>query len=833
MGFFKPSTEETSRLTPFKDVHVIEGSVGVEVFDAVGDDPRMIWRPGNADREALRAQHAVRVRVEMTAVAGRLREPCVYFDWGDGFTEETRRPLIRVTDNTYSAVGHSNAGACKAVRFDPSAGPCQFRLKSFAVEGIGATAAATPKLSLPRRLSRRVLRRLPDNIQRALRRTKAVIADPKQGPGRLLRAMPGLLLGARADFWRDAYTKQFQVSQNLRSPFFAAPPLEPPRRDPDGAKVVAFYLPQFHPIAENDAWWGRGFTEWSNVSKATPQFVDHLQPRLPADLGYYDLRLPEVQRAQARLAKLSGVDAFCFHYYWFAGRRVLERPLDSFVADPEIDLPFALCWANENWTRRWDGLEQDVLLAQQHSPEDDAAVFADLARYMRSPRYFKIDGKPLLIVYRPDALPEPAATISRWREAAREGGLGELFLLCTDAFGFADYARYGFDGLVEFPPHAISIGEMTHRVQRLNPSFSGLVYDYEAVVTAKEEELSLAEDPRRFPGVMPAWDNEARKPGAGNVFHGATPELFYRWVKTALDGSKRIAPPEARMIVVNAWNEWAEGAYLEPDRWFGHGFAQALRAGLEAGAPKVDASHPAVAASQAIVKQHDLIILLHVYYSDLIAEFRSSLAFILDHADLAISFPDTWSWREVDSLAAAFPGALLSPCPNKGRDVAPFLVLLKEARARHYPMFVKLHSKRSPHLADGDASRGTLFQDLTSTNGLNQALTLFADDPKTGLVAPANSERRLGELGVMHNNSASLSYLATLLHFSFDETTRFPAGTMFWGRTAAFESLISPKAADLPFELELGQIDGTLAHALERSMGAVAVSAGYIDRYVL
>ena len=561
--------------------------------------------------------------------------------------------------------------------------------------------------------------------------------------------------------------------------------------------------------------------------------MDHLQPRLPADLGYYDLRVPEVQRAQARLARLSGVDVFCFHYYWFAGRRVLEKPLDSFVADPEIELPFALCWANENWTRRWDGLEQDILLAQRHSPKDDAAVFADMARYMRSPRYFKIDGKPLIIVYRPDALPEPKQTVERWRTAARAEGLGELFILCTDAFGFSEYAQYGFDGLVEFPPHAISTGEITHRIQRLNSSYSGIVYDYEAVVASKEEELSFAADPRRFPGVMPAWDNEARKPGAGNVFQGASPELFYRWVKAALEFSRRAAPPEARMIVVNAWNEWAEGAYLEPDRWFGHGFAQALRAALEVRAPKIDKRFLTVAASKAFVKKHNLIVLLHIYYSDLIGEFKSSLSYIVEHADLAISFPDTWSSAEVEQLAAAFPAALLSPCPNRGRDVAPFLALLEEARARDYWMFVKLHSKRSPHLADGEATRSLLIQDLTSNAAVVRALACFADDPKVGLVAAIRSERTLGEQGVVHHNRSSLAYLAGRLGLKLDGATKFPAGTMFWGRTAAFGALASLKAVDLPFETELGQIDGTLAHALERSMGAIAIGAGYIDLYAL
>jgi lipopolysaccharide biosynthesis protein len=831
MSFFSPRRDGAA-LTPLEDVTALGEEDGAAVFKAEGYDPQMLWRPGVVERATLLGAAALRVRLELVALDGRLKDPCVYFDWGDGFSEETRKSLSPIGPGTYAAVGHSNAGVCRAVRFDPSATACTFAVRRFVVEPVGHSGPAVPRLSFLRRLARKVLRRLPQSLQADLRRFKAVMLDPNA------RARPLGKVGALLDLnrnrrWRAAYVHAFEVARNLRSPFFAAPPLEPPRRDPADAKVVAFYLPQFHPTPENDQWWGKGFTEWSNVAKATPQFAGHWQPRLPSDLGYYDLRVPEVLKAQAELAKLSGVDAFCFHYYWFGGRRVLEAPLDRFVADPEIDLPFALCWANENWTRRWDGLESEVLLAQKHSAADDLAVFADMARYMKSERYLRIGGKPLLVVYRPDVMPEPAKTTARWRKAAKAAGLGELFLLCTDAFGFADYARHGFDGLVEFPPHAISAGEITHRVELLNPSFAGRVYDYQTVVGLKESDLAVAEDPRRFPGVMPSWDNEARKPGAGHVFHGATPELFHRWLTAALGASRRNAPEGERLVFVNAWNEWAEGTYLEPDRWFGHGAAQALRSALQLRAPRLSSEHPLVVGSKAAPRRHDAVGLVHLYYPELIASMAEALGPLAAEADLMISFPDHWAETELGDLAAAFPTAWLEPCPNRGRDVEPFLGLLGAAKARGYARFCKLHSKRSPHLHGGEAVRDRLVEALAGADALKAARQRFEADLRLGLLAPKSSQVRLGDHGVMYNNQPSVQFLARRFDFTHDDQTSFPGGTMFWGRMAAFDVLTGPVAKDLPFETEMARIDGTLAHAFERAMGAIAAAAGYTAEYSL
>ncbi|CAN5287816.1 glycoside hydrolase family 99-like domain-containing protein [soil metagenome] len=798
---------------PLKDVVAGDHS---GVFVATGEDPQMIWKVPK-DRIDLRGAGAVRVTVTLEALDGQIVDPCFYADWGDGYTSETYKSLSRASASTYTAVAYSNAGELRKVRLDPSTTACRFRLEDFLVEPAAPSGHPAPRLSTPRRAARAVLRLLPDRVRARVRAAIALLR------GNMVLAAKRRLLRFGGRPWRASYFHAFEVARNLRSPDFAAPPLEAPRRAPEGARTVAFYLPQFHPIPENDTWWGKGFTEWSNVAKATPQFLGHYQPRLPADLGYYDLRTPEVRRGQADLARRSGVDAFCFHYYWFAGKRLLERPLDDFVDDAEISLPFALCWANENWTRRWDGQEGQVLLGQKHSPEDDVAVFDDLARYLRSPRYLKVGDRPLIIIYRPDALPEARATVARWRERARAIGIGELFVACTDAFGFYDYRQHGFDSLVEFPPHALAQGEITDRVLTLNPSFSGRVYDYSKVVAAKLADLSESRDTGRKPGVMPAWDNEARKPGAGHVFHGVTPTLFHDWVRGALTAAERAPEPNERLVFINAWNEWAEGAYLEPDRWFGHAFAQALRAALEADAPRLDPDLGRRDVLPWAQSRARAVVLLHLHYADLVDEFATRLAPLGDVMDLAITFPDTWTRDELDRLADRFPRARLTPTPNRGRDLGPFIADLKWASAAGYPVFCKIHSKRSPHMGDGDAWRDALLAPLLRAP--SEVIARFEAEPKLGLLAHASTRTALGAPGVMHNNADGMATLRTRLKIKFDNQTEFAAGTMFWGRTVAFAALA--EAEPLPFELELGRIDGGLAHALERAMGAIVTASGH------
>jgi lipopolysaccharide biosynthesis protein len=357
---------------------------------------------------------------------------------------------------------------------------------------------------------------------------------------------------------------------------------------PATCRAIAFHLPQFHPVPENDEWWGKGFTEWTNVAKAQPLFPGHYQPHLPADLGFYDLRLPEARRAQAELAREHGIHGFCYYHYWFNGRRILERPVNEILASGEPDFPFCLCWANENWTRRWDGHEDDVLLQQVYSPEDDIAHFHALAEYFRDPRYICVDGKPVFLVYRSSNLPDPAATVARWRKIALELGFPGIYLCNVESIyrdkGMTTTA--GFDAAIEFAPDlqcATAIRPVFRwpRIirRRLGRSvwWDNTVFDY---CELRDRMLAKPAVPYlRYPGVTPSWDNSARKKSDAYILRGANPAEYEKWLETVV---ARFTPPtqEENFIFINAWNEWAEGNHLEPCQKWGRAYLQATKRAL-------------------------------------------------------------------------------------------------------------------------------------------------------------------------------------------------------------------------------------------------------------
>ena len=346
-------------------------------------------------------------------------------------------------------------------------------------------------------------------------------------------------------------------------------------RDDGAVRVIAFYLPQFHRIPENDAWWGEGFTEWTNVRKAKPNFAGHLQPHRPGELGYYDLTDARVRAQQARLAREHGVDAFCYYHYWFGGRRLLEQPLDAVLATGQPDFPFCVCWANENWTRRWDGLDHEVLMAQRYSADDARAFIDSLLPLFRDQRYVHIDGRPLLLVYKVAELPDPAATAALWRERCLAAGAGNPYLAAVQRHALDDPSRDGFDASVEFPPIGHAAESIVATLPERDPAFRGNAFDYANL--AADYLMRPRPAFRMFRGVTPTWDNTARRQHDGMIIAGSSPERFGAWATHALTQTRLRHAGDARLLFVNAWNEWAEGNHLEPDAVHGRRYLEALR----------------------------------------------------------------------------------------------------------------------------------------------------------------------------------------------------------------------------------------------------------------
>jgi lipopolysaccharide biosynthesis protein len=372
-------------------------------------------------------------------------------------------------------------------------------------------------------------------------------------------------------------------------------------------RPIAIYLPQFHPITENNEWWGKGFTEWTNVAQARPLFEGHYQPHIPADLGFYDLRLDETRAEQAALATEYGIHGFCYYHYWFNGRRILERPFQEVFESGKPDFPFMLCWANENWTRIWDGGEKNILLEQKYSDDDDREHIRSLIPYFKDPRYIRIDNKPVIAIYRTKLLPDPKRTTDIWRQEASKHNM-DLYI-CRFESGEMIGEKYvtesGFDAGIDFQPFGANITEFLKQKEEaqnkeklakvgyvLKREFlkltnkkkydrfmqlKWLVRDYEAYVNFSIKQPMPHY--KWFPGITPMWDNTSRRKNGALIFKNSSPMAYFKWLKHIVDNYKPKSKEE-NLLFINAWNEWAEGNHLEPCQKWGLQYLQKTKQAL-------------------------------------------------------------------------------------------------------------------------------------------------------------------------------------------------------------------------------------------------------------
>jgi lipopolysaccharide biosynthesis protein len=654
---------------------------------------------------------------------------------------------------------------------------------------------------------------------------------PLRAAGRVVRRIRHLLFAERSSVLRDGARKNgsrearapeargpearlsrlFPPNQIYATRFVASDPAPMESDCASEVRALAFYRPQYHPIPENDAWRGEGYTDWQNVRNARPLFTNHAQPRTPADPGYYHLSTRETIERQASMIRSAGLEGVCI-YYWFNGKPLLDEPLQLIHRNPEIDLDYCLCWANENWTRAGDGAENEVPIAQEYSERDDLDFIVDVSRYFSDKRYIRVRGRPLLLIHRLDLLPDPPASIARWRQHCLDAGIGDIFIV-TVQFTDDDPRNHGADAGVEFPPHGLSGPAFNgiRDVHGLSPFFDGGLHDYNEMVlssTAREP------DPRVFRAATMAWDNTARKPGgAPTVFINCTPARYERWLSRLCQQAKS-REKEERLVFINAWNEWAEGVYLEPDSECGYAYINATRRAVS----RCDENIPRIA------------VVLHLFYWDLVDELADYISNVPFPFDLYVTategiFPQAFSY-----FNHRFPQASVNvvEVENRARDIGPFLTKFT-SRYYDYDLVCKVHSKKSPHAPHLSGWRGFLLDRLLGSDlQIREIVGEFDRDPKLGLLYP-NYLPEIRSAISWGENRGPMSDLFSWLDIDFDPTSPclFPAGSMFWFRPKALSTLIDLDFSIEEFPEERGQTDGTLAHAIERGVLFVVEHNGY------
>ncbi len=343
-------------------------------------------------------------------------------------------------------------------------------------------------------------------------------------------------------------------------------------------KVLSYYLPQFHPIPENDDWHGKGFTEWAKVRAANPLFVGHYQQHIPhKDIGYYLLDSPDTLSMQTNLMKRSGVYGQIFYHYWFSGKLILEEPAQLLLQHADIAMPFCFCWANENWTRRWDGNENDILLGQNYSADDATAFIQYLIPFFRDPRYIKIEDRPVLFIYRPSSIPDANLYLDAWKQECHKNGLPSPYVVAVLTRGAVNPIDFGMDAGVERVLNDWTDGAVKNIKDDLDAYYpiNGSVLNYNQVA-----EFYMSQNESKpftyFRSVVPIWDNTARYGSDAFLLHGSSPQKFQEWMERLIDYSEGTLPEDRQFIVVNAWNEWAEGAHLEPDTRYGYAYLNSI-----------------------------------------------------------------------------------------------------------------------------------------------------------------------------------------------------------------------------------------------------------------
>jgi len=580
-------------------------------------------------------------------------------------------------------------------------------------------------------------------------------------------------------------------------------------------KLICFYQPQFQIKSEQQVN-ACNIPAWSEVQSAKASFSGHYQPHVPGELGYYDLQDVAIQSRQVELAKLYGIGGFCFHFHYYEGKAYFEQSLLNYLSCPELDLPFCLCWFNDFQTAEKRTTDNANELPSHK--DDDLAFIEHAAKYMRDPRYIRILGRPVLLVYKVELLKNPKNTANGWSNWCRDNGLGEIYLVYVQSSTCADPQDYEFNAAVEFPPHTSLLPEVTETVTPLPQSSRCRVFD------AKELESRSKQYPlphyRLFRTVLPSWDDTPYQQQDASVLLNMNPASYQRWLQNAVRDTLQHNSKEECLVFINSWNAWEKGAHLEPDQRNGYAYLESTRLALLK-------SSIAERRIDLIEMQKVLAIVIHVFYVDIFDE-------ILNHLDeisqvrikLYVTTTAENEFAVRSRLNARQHNFVVEIVENRGRDILPFMRISQQVIRAGHKLFIKVHTKKSLHRIDGDGWREDLFQKLLADESILQAIATLSQNADVGIMGPA------GHLASMTHyfggNQRRVEQLSSRLGVEVEELSslEFVAGSMFFGRIDALLPLLNLAIDAEDYENESGQLDATLAHAIERLFSVSAYSAG-------
>lgn len=580
-------------------------------------------------------------------------------------------------------------------------------------------------------------------------------------------------------------------------------------------KTIALYLPQFYSFKENDKWWGKGFTEWYNVRRSKPLYNGHHQPRIPGDnikyLGYYDLSNVNFIIKQIELAKSHGIYGFGIYYYWFSGKRLLEKPLNILLNNKEIEFKFLLIWANEDWTRRWNGYEGKKLIMQEYKESDPYDFINDIKKYIIDKRYIKLNNKPIVGLYESKKVQNLSYIISIWRESSKKIGLGEIYIIvCLNNYSFNEIKNLKlFDATYEFSPR-----------DSLKYFVKDMFYSLYTKILYKEiDNLNTSDNFPLYRGSMLEFDNSPRKKRKSLIYKNYSPEQFFMINKKIISWTRERYNQNNRFIFINAWNEWGEGTYLEPDKKYGYASINALSKAL------FNKTYKELTINFSYFNRTSSIIAIqaHLYYLDLINEIVNKTNNIPFNFDLFISTDSLSKKKQINDDILNKSKALnieIINLENKGRDVMPFLIQMKD-KVKKYKYICHIHTKKSIYISIGEVWRNYLFNNLLgSENIILQILNDFKSYSKLGFIFPENYYQSLLLFGEKLNklNKKYMKYLLNKLfkkNILINGKIEFPMGNMFWAKVNAIFQIFNE---DFQYNLpkELGQKDGTIMHGIER-----------------